>query len=116
MRRFSVVSLLLLSLVLVLLVGCATEAPSAEVQDHPVDPGWEQRGVDGSFETELPDPFIKLVDLQRLRVGMTKQEVLAIFPGPNETTLRGRDELWDYGFAELIFRGNLLADWFNKNR
>jgi outer membrane protein assembly factor BamE (lipoprotein component of BamABCDE complex) len=115
MRRFSVLSLLTGSLLLVL-VGCATEPPPEPTQEQPVDPGWEQRTVDTSFETELPDPFIKLVDLQRLRVGMTKQEVLAIFPGPDETTLRGRDELWDYGFAELIFRGNRLADWFNKDR
>ncbi|MFP4378307.1 MAG: hypothetical protein ACLFP4_14785 [Spirochaetales bacterium] len=115
MRRFPVVSVFT-SLLLFMFIGCATEPPTPVVQEQPVDAGWKQRMVDTSFETELPDPFIKLVDLQRLRVGMTKQEVLAIFPGPDETTLRGRDELWDYGFAELIFRGNLLADWFNKDR
>ena len=44
---------------------------------------------------------------------MTKQEVLAIFPDPSEIELRAGDELWQYGFAELIFRGNALRDWFD---
>jgi len=87
--------------------------PPAELQEVPVDPGWELRIVDTSIEVELPEPFIKLVDLAKLRVGMTKEEVRAIFPDPIQIELRGTDELWQYGFAELIFRGNYLRDWFN---
>jgi len=79
----------------------------------PPDPGWEVRKIDTSLEVELPEPFVRLVDLGRLRIGMTKAEVLAIFPDPYEIRLRGADELWQYGFAELIFGGNRLRDWFD---
>jgi hypothetical protein len=81
--------------------------------EAPVDPGWEIRFVDTAVRAVLPEPFIKHVDLDLLRVGMTKEEVLAIFPDPFEIELRRDDELWQYGFAELIFRGNRLRDWFN---
>ena len=81
--------------------------------DLPPDPGWELRTVDTSIEVELPEPFVKLVDLARLRVGMTKDEVLAVFPDPYEIELRGADDLWKYGFAELIFRRDRLRDWFD---
>ena len=81
--------------------------------DLPPDPGWAARRMDTSVFVGLPEPFIKLVDLDRLRIGMTKQEVLAIFPNPNEIKLQRDDELWLYGFAQLIFRGNRLRDWFD---
>lgn len=63
---------------------------------------------------QLAEPFVKLVDLARLRVGMTKDEVRAIFPNPLEVDLKSNDEIWFYGFAELIFRDDYLRDWFNK--
>lgn len=81
--------------------------------DLPPDPGLAARGVDTSIVVELPEPFIKLVDLDRLQIGMTKQEVLALFPDPYEIGLRGTDDLWQYGFAELIFRSDTLRDWFD---
>ena len=111
MRRWIVVAAVAAGIVL---AGCET-AP--EEQPAPVvtlDTGWQMRTVDTSFSVDWEEPFVKLVDLARLRVGMSKQEVLAIFPDPDETTLRANDELWDYGFAELIFRGNFLRDWFNR--
>ena len=100
------------------LLACETppEEPAAAAVDTtppPVDPGWRMREVDTSVEVELPEPFVKLVDLDRLRVGMTKEEVLAIFPGPNQIQLRRGEEFWQYGFAELIFRDGRLRDWFN---
>lgn len=103
------------------LLACETppespEEPAAAAVDTtppPVDPGWRMREVDTSLEVELPEPFVKLVDLDRLRVGMTTEEVLAIFPGPNQIQLRRGEEFWQYGFAELIFRDGRLRDWFN---
>lgn len=109
------ITLALLCLAL-LPTACKTapqELPAETTVDLPPDPGWALRSVDTSIEAELPEPFIKLVDLARLRIGMTKQEVLAIFPDPYQIQLRGSDELWKYGFAELIFRGNYLRDWFD---
>ena len=99
--------------VALLIAGCATSPDAPGVHAGP-DPGWEMRVADTEIDVELPEPFVRLVDLGRLRVGMTKQEVLALFPDPVSTRLRGTDELWDYRFAELIFRGNYLRDWFNR--
>jgi hypothetical protein len=100
----------LLVAIVVLAAGCRTEP--AVVPDS-VDPGWEQRIADNSVEVELIEPFVKLVDLSLLRIGMTKEEVRAVFPDPFEVDLRADDEIWYYGFAELLFRGNYLRDWFN---
>jgi hypothetical protein len=101
--------------VLLLFASCesAPDAAVAPAQPQPVDPGWQMRTVDTTIDVELPEPFIRLVDLARLRVGMTKAEVLAIFPDPYEIQLRRGDEFWQYGFAELIFRDGLLRDWFD---
>lgn len=103
------------TLVLLGFVSCTTpeESPIAPEAEIPVDPGWRMRTVDTSIEVSLPEPFIRLVDLARLRVGMTKAEVLAIFPDPHEIELRRGDEFWQYGFAELIFRDGRLRDWFD---
>ena len=112
--------LLITAAIPVMIASCRTTPdepalrPAIELAiDLPPAPGWAARGVDRSIVVELPEPFIKLVDLDRLRIGMTKQEVLAIFPDPYEIGLSGSDELWQYGFAELIFRGNTLRDWFD---
>ncbi|HKJ85451.1 MAG TPA: hypothetical protein VKA06_05215 [Spirochaetia bacterium] len=108
-------SVVLIAVVLILLASCATtEAPvDTPARETPVDPGWQMKTVDTSIQVSLPEPFIRLVDLARLRVGMTKAEVLAIFPDPFEIQLRRGDEFWQYGFAELIFRDGLLRDWFD---
>lgn len=108
--------LLITASIAVVIASCRTTPepfmPESTI-DLPPDPGWEVRTIDRSIEVQLPEPFIKLVDLDRLRIGMTKQEVLAIFPNPIEIRLQSNDELWHYGFAQLIFRGNRLRDWFD---
>ena len=103
----------------VVIAGCATPPepePSAAtgpaVEDGP-DHGWMLRSAPPLPAFELVEPFVKLVDFSRLRVGMTKEEVRAIFPDPLEVKLQRDDEVWYYGFAQLIFRGNYLNDWFN---
>jgi hypothetical protein len=105
-------------IVLVVFAGCksAPEPEPPPAAEAPVDPGWVMRTVDTSMSPELPEPFVKLVDLARLRIGMTKAEVLAIFPDPYEIALRGNDDVWQYGFAELIFRNDRLMDWFDIKR
>ncbi|TVQ24665.1 MAG: hypothetical protein EA382_08315, partial [Spirochaetaceae bacterium] len=56
--------------VALLIAGCAT-SPDAPVVDAGPDPGWEMRVADTKIDVELPEPFVRLVDLGRLRVGMT---------------------------------------------
>ena len=95
--------------------GCKTPPEAAApVVDTGPDQGWEMWNAPPLPVFELVEPFVKLVDLARLRVGMTKDEVRAVFPDPLEVDLKSDDEIWLYGFAELIFRGNYLRDWFNK--
>ncbi len=98
---------------LALVLACATPPEEPETPAAPVDPGWPMRQIDAEFNVELAEPFVRLVDLSRLRIGMTKAEVLALFPDPYEIRLRQGDEFWQYGFAELIFRDGRLRDWFD---
>jgi hypothetical protein len=66
---------------------------------------------------EPPPPSVRLVDLRRLRVGMTMAEVLAIFPDPEQTKISPRDTVvWRYPFAELYFRDGRLFNWFDLER
>ena len=102
-------------LVLSIVIGCATPQ-IADKHDLP-DQGFPYHpSVEPSYG-ELSEPFIRLVDLARLRVGMTKQEVLAIFPDPRTINVSPRGlEVWEYGFAQLHFRNGLLANWFDLTR
>ena len=97
-----------------LLAGCATDAERpTEVPSGP-DTGFPLLRPSANALAELPPPSVKLVDLRKLRVGMTMAEVLEIFPGPIETKLSPRDTtVWQYRFAELYFRDGTLFNWFN---
>ena len=97
-----------------LLAGCATDAERpTEVPSEP-DTGFPLVRPSASALAELPPPAVKIVDLRKLRVGMTMAEVLEIFPGPIETKLSPRDTMvWQYRFAELYFRDGTLFNWFN---
>ncbi len=107
-------------LLFLLLMSCATtdkpqqpEVPQPE-KPAPVDPGFPLLQPVFVMEVELPEPYYKHVDLKKLRVGMTKEEVLAIFPDPLEIDIRQTGyEMWQYDAAELYFKDNLLRDWFN---
>jgi len=62
----------------------------------------------------LPEPFVRLVDLTRLHIGMTRAEVLAVFPDPVQIKIPSRArEVWNYSFAQLLFKNGRLEDWFN---
>ena len=97
-----------------LLAGCATDVERpTDVPSEP-DAGFPLLRPSANALTELPPPAVKLVDLRKLRVGMTMAEVLEIFPGPIETKLSPRDTtVWQYRFAELYFRDGTLFNWFN---
>lgn len=87
--------------------------PPAAEEPAPPDAGWVHIRPDTTVTVPLSEPFIRLVDLRKLRIGMTPEEVLAIFPDPVRIRDRGDDKIWRYEFAELVFRGNRLRDWFN---
>ncbi len=109
----------LLPVTLVLLIaGCATAPDSGEpIHSLTLDTGFPYRPSPEVVYGELPEPFVRLVDLSRLRVGMTKAEVLAIFPDPRTINVSPRGlEVWEYGFAQLHFRNGLLANWFEIGR
>ncbi|TVR00412.1 MAG: hypothetical protein EA403_11810 [Spirochaetaceae bacterium] len=101
-----------------LIAACATAPDSGEsIQPLTLDTGFPYRPSPEAVYGELPEPFVRLVDLSRLRVGMTKAEVLAIFPDPRTINVSPRGlEVWEYGFAQLHFRNGQLANWFEIGR
>lgn len=80
---------------------------------------WEQ--IAKTKEVAAP-PQIKMVDVNRLRIGMTKAEVLEIFPRPNNVNVSegswGRHEQWVYRRSKkigdevyLYFENGQLTSW-----
>ncbi|MFP4375009.1 MAG: hypothetical protein ACLFPO_11810 [Spirochaetaceae bacterium] len=107
--------IILATLVLsILLAGCATEPERPAETPRTPETGFPLLRPSAHVPEELPPPSVKLVDLSKLRVGMTMEEVLEIFPGPEETKISPRDTtVWRYRFAELYFRDGLLFNWFD---
>lgn len=100
-----------------LLAGCATEPASAPPAGTTPDAGLALLRPAEPPLADPPPPSVKLVDLRRLRVGMTMEEVLAIFPGPEQTRISPRNTVvWRYEFAELYFRDGRLYNWFDLAR
>lgn len=106
----------LFPILLFLLASCASPPPPTPTETPDAGFGYRAAAAVPQFE-EPPEPFIRLVDLARLRIGMTKEEVLAIFPDPRAINVSVRGlEVWEYGFAQLHFRGGILANWFDLTR
>lgn len=107
--------IILIALALALLLaGCATDTDRPVEAPAEPDTGFPLVRPSANALGELPPPSVKLVDLRKLRVGMTMAEVLEIFPGPIETKISPRDTtVWQYRFAELYFRDGLLFNWFD---
>ena len=97
-----------------LLLGCVSAPPTERAV---ADSGFPYRAAPQIPLPEPPEPFIRMVDLTRLRIGMSKAEVSEIFPDPRtiDVSVRGL-EVWEYGFAQLHFRGGRLANWFDLKR
>jgi len=102
-------------LVLLSVSGCnSTPEEAPPLQREGPEIGLERREPAAYTTSELPEPFIRVVDLARLRVGMTRAEVLELFPDPQQIrTTRADTEFWAYTFAELQFRNGRLENWFN---
>jgi len=95
------------------ITACQTAAPGTLAQTA-AQPSLERLESPPVTFGSLPEPFIRLVDLTRLHVGMTRAEVLAIFPDPVQIKFPSRlREVWNYSFAQLLFKNGRLEDWFN---
>jgi hypothetical protein len=90
---------------LVLAGCCGTAQP--EVSFANVFP----KPADGEFA--LADPEYAMYDLSKLRIGMTKAEVYALFAKPHVVKHAPKDEYWEYDWFELYFREGRLVNWFD---
>ncbi|TVQ36654.1 MAG: hypothetical protein EA384_13945 [Spirochaetaceae bacterium] len=109
MNQLPVTALLIVAALLA--AACATGPTESAAAP---DSGFPYRAAETPRFAEPPEPLIRIVDLARLRIGMTKEEVLAIFPDPTTINVSVRGlEVWEYGFAQLHFRQGLLANWFD---
>lgn len=114
MNRSLFAAFIIAALIVAGLLGCASEPEERRPEPAEPDPGLGMLRPATNPLPEPPPPSVKLVDLRRLRVGMTMAEVLAIFPGPEETRISPRDTVvWRYPFAELYFRDGRLQNWFD---
>lgn len=59
------------------------------------------------------EPTYRPKELKKLRVGMTKSEVLSLFQEPKSIKRTPSDEYWEYDWFELYFRGGRLVNWFD---
>ena len=65
-----------------------------------------------AYAFPVAEPFFPVYDLSKLRVGMTKAEVQALFSSPKNTKQTPKDEYWEYAAFELYFRNGRLINWF----
>jgi hypothetical protein len=90
------------------LAGCST--PAAPEPDISLA-GIYAAASGGDFVLAAPD--VVVCDLSRLKIGMTKAEVSALFSKPRTVRFTPKDEYWEYDWFELYFREGRLANWFN---
>lgn len=87
------------------LTGCRTTA-DPELPFESIRP-------EAATEFALADPEYAVYDLSKLKVGMTKAEVQALFAKPRVIKHAPRDEYWEYEWFELYFREGRLVNWFD---
>jgi hypothetical protein len=87
------------------LAGCCT-GPQPDVSIANISPP-----IEGEFA--LADPAYAVYDLSKLKVGMTKAEVHALFAKPLAIKHAPKDEYWEYDWFELYFREGRLVNWFD---
>ena len=91
---------------------CATSsAPRVSGQPGPEIP-LAAPATKAAVSFSLAEPFFPSFDLSKLRVGMTKAEVRALFSNPMNTKQTPKDEYWEYVWFELYFRNGRLVNWF----
>ena len=93
---------------LFILTGC--RSPKASVPDVSIAAIFPSLPAADFY---LADPLYEIYDLSRLRVGMSRAEVRALFSDPRDIKRTPRDEYWEYKWFELYFRDGLLVNWFD---
>lgn len=83
-----------------------------------VDPGIVEVSLPRETEQRIEkfswvEPTYRPKELKKLRVGMTKSEVLSLFQEPRTIKRTPSDEYWEYDWFELYFRGGRLVNWFD---
>jgi len=95
------------ALLLSSLIGCASVTPG------PVEVSLPRRVGESKENFVWAEPSYRPKALKKLRVGMTKSEVLALFQEPKSIKRTPSDEYWEYDWFELYFRGGRLVNWFD---
>lgn len=94
------------------LAGCVNPPPPLKTGDARPDPSLTAPSMKGEGGFSLAEPFFPASELGKLRVGMTKAEVVALFSAPKTTKRTPKDEYWEYSWFELYFRDGRLVNWF----
>lgn len=89
------------------LFGCASVSP------RPVEVSLPRRVEERKESFVWAEPSYRPKELKKLRVGMTKSEVLSLFQEPKSIKKTPSDEYWEYDWFELYFRGGRLVNWFD---
>lgn len=89
------------------LIGCASVSP------NPMEVSFPRRVEEKKESFMWAEPSYRPKELKKLRVGMTKSEVLSLFQEPKSIKKTPSDEYWEYDWFELYFRGGRLVNWFD---
>jgi hypothetical protein len=89
-----------------ILSGCCT-GPRPDVSFENLSP----QPSGGEFA--LAEPSYAIYDLSKLKIGMTKAQVYALFEKPHVIKHAPKDEYWEYDWFELYFREGRLVNWFD---
>jgi hypothetical protein len=93
--------------------GCASSGNAAKRDTGTPEPSLPRIADASSAEFSLAEPKYRTHDLSRLRIGMTRAEVAALFAAPREMKKMPKDEFWEYDWFELYFRDGRLVNWFD---
>jgi len=99
-------------LMVLLLSGCAHSPVSLPSVSAGPEAPLAAPSMHASVGFPLAEPFFPANDLARLRIGMSKAEVIALFSSPKAMKRTPKDEYWEYSWFELYFRDGRLVNWF----
>jgi len=101
-----------------LCLGASCSTGPSSISTQRVDPEIVEVSLPRIHPEGMPpllwaEPNYRSRDLKKLRIGMSKAEVLALFQEPISIKRTPSDEYWEYDWFELYFRGGFLVNWFD---